>query len=301
MDKVCVLMSTYNGEKYLKEQLDSILNQKNVDVDLIVRDDNSSDKTIDILQKYNKQNKLKFYKGENLGPAHSFMELLYNAPKADYYAFSDQDDVWLEEKLKAAVVEMKETNKKYVIYSSGVEIVDKDLKKISINNFKKASTLAASFIQSPIAGCTMVINNKMRDVIISKKIQDIEIGMHDSWIYRIGLCIGADIIFDKKAYIKYRQHENNVIGAQKEGSILKKLNRVVCKRKKFKSTVAKNILTLYGEIINDEDKAILKKVANLERNNSLLNKLNIILDKRFRTPNKNANIKFIYDVFKNRI
>lgn len=301
MDNVCVLMSTFNGEKYLKEQIDSILNQKDVDINLIVRDDNSSDKTIDILQKYVEENKLKFYRGNNLKPAHSFMELLYNAPKAEYYAFSDQDDVWLDEKLKSAIVEMKKSNKKYIIYSSCVEIVDKDLKKIGISNSKKIFTLATSFVQSPVVGCTMVINDEMRNMIISKKIQNIEIGMHDSWIYRIGLCIGADIIFDKKAYIKYRQHENNVIGAKKENSVLGKLNRMFYRRKKIKSTVAKNILTLYGEIINDEDKTVLKKVANLEKNNSLIDKLSIILDKRYRTLDKNSNIKFIYDVLNNRV
>ena len=83
---VCVLMSTYNGEKYLEEQIDSILAQKGCKVQLLVRDDGSSDGTIGILQKYHEEGYLEYYTGENLKPAKSFMDLLYNAPKAEYYA-----------------------------------------------------------------------------------------------------------------------------------------------------------------------------------------------------------------------
>lgn len=301
MDKVCVLMSTYNGEKYLKEQLDSILNQKNVDIKLIVRDDSSSDKTIDILQKYNEENKLKFYKGDNLRPAHSFMNLLYNAPKAEYYAFSDQDDFWLEEKIKIAIDKMKKSNKKYIIYSSNVEIVNKDLQRIDLKIPQKNFTLASSFIQSPVIGCTMIINNELRNEIIKKNIDNIEIGMHDSWIYRIGICIGADIIYDENAYIKYRQHENNVIGTKQDDTIFGKITRMLKIRKKGRSIVAKNLLNLYGQMINDENKNILNKIARLESGNSMMEKFDVIFDKRFRTPNKNANIKFIYDVLMNRV
>lgn len=94
--KVIVLMSTYNGEKYLKEQIDSILNQVKVEVFLMIRDDGSSDNTIAILKEYERQNRnIKIIKGKNIGVGNSFMQLLYNSAEAEYYAFADQDDVWV--------------------------------------------------------------------------------------------------------------------------------------------------------------------------------------------------------------
>ena len=87
MEKVVVLMSTYNGEKYLEEQIKSIINQKDVQVDLFVRDDGSNDTTLEILSKYEKKNILKLYTGQNLKSAYSFMDLIMNAPNSEYYAF----------------------------------------------------------------------------------------------------------------------------------------------------------------------------------------------------------------------
>lgn len=93
---ITVLMSTYNGEKYLKEQLDSILNQEQVDLKLLIRDDGSTDGTVNILKEYeNSHTNIKWYSGLNLGCGKSFFQLVLDAPKSDYYAFVDQDDVWV--------------------------------------------------------------------------------------------------------------------------------------------------------------------------------------------------------------
>ena len=98
---VCVYMSTYNGEKFLQQQIDSIFQQKNVNVTLLVRDDGSTDRTVDII-KAQKQ-KIVLLEGMNIGAENSFMELLYYEQDADYYAFSDQDDVWMPDKLCTAI------------------------------------------------------------------------------------------------------------------------------------------------------------------------------------------------------
>ena len=92
MKEITVLMSTYNGEMFIREQIDSILNSKDVELQLLVRDDGSSDQTIPILKSYQTKKKLSFYQGHNVRPAKSFMELLCKAPSSKYYAFSDQDD-----------------------------------------------------------------------------------------------------------------------------------------------------------------------------------------------------------------
>ena len=93
--KVAVLMSSYNGEKYIRPQIDSILAQEgNFELSLFVRDDGSTDKTQAILQEYAQKRKLTWYTGNNLGPARSFMDLLKKCKGFNYYAFADQDDYW---------------------------------------------------------------------------------------------------------------------------------------------------------------------------------------------------------------
>ena len=111
--RVSVLMSTYNGEKYLHEQINSILGQQGVEIHLLIRDDGSSDGTVEICKEYAKKyNQITFYQGENLGVGKSFLDLLKHAPDADYYSFADQDDVWLEDKIIRAVTMIKKAEYK---------------------------------------------------------------------------------------------------------------------------------------------------------------------------------------------
>lgn len=96
MKTVSVLLSTYNGEKYLREQLDSLLVQQGVDLRIIARDDGSKDTTVEILKEYaGKDTRVSFFEGKNVGPAQSFFDLIMKSPDSDYYAFCDQDDVWI--------------------------------------------------------------------------------------------------------------------------------------------------------------------------------------------------------------
>lgn len=135
MKTVMVLLSTYNGEKYLKEQIDSVLSQKNVNVNILVRDDGSYDETKTILQKYQDEGKLKWYTGNNLKATYSFLDLLHNTPKADYYAFCDQDDVWNENKLIMAINKLENLPKyKPALYTGRLNITDSELniKKVVI-------------------------------------------------------------------------------------------------------------------------------------------------------------------------
>ena len=103
MVTVLVLMSTYNGEAYLTEQVESILKQADVNVKLLVRDDGSTDNTLRILNKYATEEKLDYITGKNINWMHSFWTLVNMAHGADYYAFADQDDIWFPDKLARAV------------------------------------------------------------------------------------------------------------------------------------------------------------------------------------------------------
>ena len=127
--KVVILLSTYNGAKYLRELLDSLLNQSHKNISILVRDDGSTDATLELLAEYgNKYNNITYYKGENLKPARSFMDLLKQSEDADYYALSDQDDVWLPDKIEIAIKQL-EANKAD-LYHSAFQMTDSNLNPI---------------------------------------------------------------------------------------------------------------------------------------------------------------------------
>ena len=195
--KVAVLMSTYNGEKYLKEQIDSILNQKSVDVTLYVRDDGSSDNTMKIISSYDSSNQVRIIcDGENVGPGLSFMKLLFHVVKEqeeyDYYAFADQDDIWLEEKLYMAINKINSKDKP-VLYCSNQTLYQGGKEKgMKFNSIPEISMIR-SVSSNDFAGCTMVFNRVMALDIVSRKLPGkdfLKSRNHDAWIYmiRIHIC-----------------------------------------------------------------------------------------------------------------
>lgn len=132
---VTVLLSTYNGEKFLEEQLQSLIQQKNVEVRILVRDDGSTDGTVSILDRWKNDRLLNWYTGDNVGAGKSFVDLLFKVPQSDYYAFCDQDDVWLPNKLELSLLKMEQCESihldKPIIIHTDMWVVNKDLELIS--------------------------------------------------------------------------------------------------------------------------------------------------------------------------
>lgn len=220
---ISVIMSTYNGEKYLKEQLDSILRQEKVSVKLLVRDDGSADRTMEIVESY-KEDDIKLIRGENKGPAMSFLTALQEAPDADYYAFADQDDYWQKDKLSSAV-RMLEKSKGAAVYSSAYDITDEDLNVQQKNaGFLWEYTLRESLVYRAPLGCTIVMNKAMRDKVIRTLPRYTR--MHDHWTILSAEALGADILIDKEAHILYRQHAQNVVGGGKQS--FNKNQKIAC-------------------------------------------------------------------------
>lgn len=214
---VAVLMSTYNGEKYLREQIDSILSQKGVDIHLYIRDDGSDDKTIEILEEYAKEDLLRYKLGKkNLGAGSSFMHLLYSVPdQYDYYAWSDQDDVWLDDKICVAVDMIKSSGKQ--LYISNLMCVDKDLNSIGLRNRERADTSIYSIIcENQTNGCTMVFTKAFRNELAEERRRpDDSLFLsryHDTWTAMVGSVKNA-ITYDSDYHILYRQHESNEVGS----------------------------------------------------------------------------------------
>ena len=132
--KVTVLLSTYNGHQHIKELVDSVLMQDSVDVKLQVRDDGSTDDTIDILRSYN-DSRITVKKGENLKPALSFLTLLRECDDSDYYAYCDQDDYWYPNKLITAINELKIIQDP-ALFISTYDVCDENLNKMFTYDMK---------------------------------------------------------------------------------------------------------------------------------------------------------------------
>lgn len=211
MEKILVLMATYNGEKYLQEQLDSIYKQKGVDADILVRDDGSKDSTISILKDNEKKHSLKWYQGKHCNVQKGFFELMQKAVNMNYnyFAFSDQDDVWDDDKLLVAYRNIC-NSPGCALYYSGQRLVDENLKLIENHELNKERSLKSRFVLSDFAGCTGVFNRKLlEETIIFKPNYML---MHDTWILRICICLGGKVVIDSEPHMNYRQHIGNAVG-----------------------------------------------------------------------------------------
>lgn len=271
--KVCVLMSTYNGEKYLKEQLDSILSQVDVEIYLLIRDDGSKDKTLEILDIYNKLGNVTVIKGENLGVKRSFLTLISMAPDYfDYYALSDQDDYWLEDKMISAINhiegEVKSLEDNFLYYSNTC-LVDKDL--VSLNeigfNVDRPYNFGEILIRNCASGCTYVFGRRLKSLIQMRQDLNMEnIPMHDHWMNMICLATGGKIVFEKKSHILYRQHGDNVVGSNKNSFFAKVIKSSLFKKTDNRYIHANSLLENYEDLITDCNKKTLSKITNYKDN-----------------------------------
>jgi glycosyltransferase involved in cell wall biosynthesis len=213
--RICVLLSTYNGAPYLAAQLDSLKAQQGVRVDLHVRDDGSSDATLAVLARYGDTwpNLAKVRSGPNLRPAASFLELLRTAPPgADFYAFCDQDDVWLPQKLARATQAIA-AHKGPALYCSNVTCVAEDLSVIGVPRRNDDPRLQHLLFENIAYGCTTVINRAARDLVAPRLSDPASIIMHDWWIALAVAAFGS-IHYDPEPQILYRQHGSNSLGAE---------------------------------------------------------------------------------------
>ena len=261
MYRCLVLLSTYNGEKYLPELLDSVMAQKDVIIDVLARDDGSKDKTVEILKK---NDRVQVYTGENLKPAKSFLDLILKADASyDYYALCDQDDVWKADKVISAIEHIKDSNKP-TLYSSAVEVVDRDLnfirKSFTDNSFKDP---LYDILTYGTPGCTFVFNKALMQKL--KEYKPTTISMHDSWISFVCLAVNGLFYSDHEAYILYRQHDANVLGAQRH-SLKDTLAGIIKNKNVLRSDMAKEILIGYSYGMSPKTKEAFCAFAEYKEN-----------------------------------
>jgi len=244
LNKIDILIATHNGEKYLAEQLNSLLEQTYQNWQAIIHDDNSTDNTSHILRDYASRYPEKFYLiDDNTSfrcPKENFSHLMHFS-KSDYLMFCDQDDVWLPNKVELTLLKMLEVEKKQksrpIIVHSDLKIVDHNLKVIaeSMSEFQKIptnlNTLEQILAKSSVTGCTMMLNKKAKEV--SMPIHKLSI-MHDWWVAAKVLQNKGEIAYINIPLVLYRQHHSNSVGAKKI-NILTCLTRILRLRQSLKS------------------------------------------------------------------
>lgn len=226
MNKIIILLSTYNGSKYLKNQLTSLASQTYKEFEIIARDDGSSDKSYDLLSKFTESSSLHVRvlpNHTNLGVKKSFELLAREALEggANYMMFCDQDDIWEPEKVEKSLQKMQELEKFYpdtpLLVHTDLHVVDENLHLLD-NSFwhyqnldPSKDSLNRALMQNIVTGCTMMINRKL--ALLSLPIAN-EAIMHDWWIALVATQFGKIDFLDEQT-MKYRQHSSNDTGAKK--------------------------------------------------------------------------------------
>ncbi len=253
MYSVAVVMSTYNGETYLREQIDSVLAQKDVRTELYIRDDGSSDGTEGILREYRRQyHNIHVMRGKNAGVGNSFYRLLYKIPADyDYYAFADQDDIWKEQKLSRAISLLQKSGAS--LYASNQECVNSAGESMGLRyrkNEKIHLTPLSIMSRNMLAGCTMVFPKKTFDALVLPEHRPSEYllrnRIHDVWTAMVASMLDG-IVYDDESFMLYRQHAHNVVGASEE-TLSKRVKAIF---EKLRSPEQRNGRSLIaGEIVS---------------------------------------------------
>ena len=262
--KVLVLLATCNGEKYLRQQLDSIYAQEDVEVSIFATDDGSTDSTIAILEEYKKNHSLTIHHhGEPHEFTYNFIDAIFANKNTsfDYYAFSDQDDVWMKEKLSSAIEMLKKNSKS--VYSSNLTIVNENLDGETLMNddsIQRCNKYNAVF-ENVATGCTIVFSKAFLDLLVRYYPKNIY--LHDYWVYLLAIYTD-NYIYDSRSFIKYRQHGCNQIGDSSKKGVKTYYKRFKAS-KGHQRALCEQLLEGYRDIIGEENASIVEVMAGYKK------------------------------------
>lgn len=264
---VAILLCTMQGQHFLSEQLESIFWQTYTSWTLWVSDDGSSDGTHAILANYQSkwgENRFSIHSGPAEGFVANFLSLTCNANiTAEYYAYSDQDDIWEADKLSRALKWLETTPSEIpALYCSRTCNVDRNNNLIGFSRlFSKPPSFANALVQSIGGGNTMVFNDAARRLLRAAGV-DVNVASHDWWVYMVVSGCGGRVYYDPQPSVRYRQHETNLIGAT--GNWKAKLGRVtLLMQGRFKRWNSVNVAALQMLRVNltPENKYILDEFS----------------------------------------
>ena len=271
-------MATYNGEKYLNEQLDSIFAQTNGDWKLLIRDDGSVDNSLDIIEEYTIKypDRIMVVTDEDgrIGPCMSFARLLDRA-NTEYITFCDQDDVWLPDKIEVSISCIRDLEKQHghitpLLVHTDLMVVNSRLQLLAESFWKyqkvkpEFTTLNRAMVQNVVTGSTVMMNRSLVD--LATPIPDTAI-MHDWWVTLVASAFGNVNTHDK-ATVLYRQHEKNKLGAQRFG--IKYVTSCLVTIKEIKKSIlcaqtqAMSFLERYQNRLSVEDKEMAGAFVTLK-------------------------------------
>jgi glycosyltransferase involved in cell wall biosynthesis len=287
---VAILMCTYNGERFIEDQIRSIARQNYTNWYLIISDDGSTDHTLEIISELSAElpNKIQLRKGPRQGFAVNFLSLASDKSiKAEYFAFSDQDDVWLPEKIKNAVniISANEVKNSAYLYCGRTIYTDEQLSPQAMSSVMgRTPSFANALVQSIAGGNTMIFNNEVKKLL--ENIGVVEIPSHDWWVYQIVTGSGGKVFYDTAAYVYYRQHESALIGGNT--SLVSKIKRLRgLLDGHLREWSDKNIFALNkaSQYLTDHSKSTLNCFSSLRESNAL-NRLLVALMSGIYRQNK---------------
>ena len=269
--RVNILMSTYNGEKFVADQIESIQKQTYTDWNLIIRDDGSIDRTCEIVDDFvSKDNRIKLIRAENVGVIKSFHELVTDNNNADFYFFADQDDYWLPEKLTIMLEEAKKhDNTIPVMYYTDLKVTDKNLNVTSESMIRSQSdhantSLVQELTENTVTGAASMINYELAKLWQTTN----DIIMHDWYLAIVAAALGELVYIDQPTHL-YRQHDSNVLGAR---TLAKRIRKWIHPNLWFEKywwlitasqKQAQKLLTENLSALSETDKALVTDYVNI--------------------------------------
>jgi glycosyltransferase involved in cell wall biosynthesis len=217
---IAVLLATYNGAQYLQEQLDSYAKQTLLPALILVSDDGSTDATRQILKQFAQARphlNVQVLQGPCRGVAQNFLYLMHQVPDhIDMVSFSDQDDIWLPGKLTRSVQMLAGKNHAALYCARTLEWqAETDMRRLSQHRTGHATGFRHALVQNIAGGNTMVLNKAALEIVRGASLEAGEIVMHDWWVYQIIAAAGGQTVYDDIPMMLYRQHQQNVIGANR--------------------------------------------------------------------------------------
>ncbi|USJ20512.1 glycosyltransferase family 2 protein [Lactococcus formosensis] len=295
MPKVNILMSTYNGEKFVAEQIESIQKQTFQDWNLIIRDDGSKDETVKIVEHFSSEDhRIQVIKAKNVGVIQSFYQLV-KADIADFYFFADQDDYWLPEKLEIILTEAEKHDKNIpTMYYTDLKVVDKQLNILSESMIRSQSDHANTELVQELTENTVTGGASMINHALAEEWQTTEdIIMHDWYLALLATAIGELVYIDQPTHL-YRQHDANVLGARTWTKRMKKWLRPHLWFEKYwwliesSQKQAQKLLTEKLDKLSLSNKALIQDYVDLldmpkEKRRQTLNQYNLRKNKNYHT------------------
>jgi len=278
---VTVFLCTKDGERFLNKQLESFLNQTHKNISIVASDDGSVDKTVSILEGFKNQQSsipLEIKVGPKEGVAKNFLNQIWESVNnSEFYAFSDQDDIWEKDKLERAIKYLNRVEQNVpALYCSRTRLIDKDDRAIGYSHLYTEQPSFANAIVQNIGGGNTMVMNKGAFALIQQTPNDINIVLHDWWAYMLITGVGGYVFYDEEHSVNYRQHERNQVGANQSfaarmyriwllitGEFRKWNNGNLKGLNELKQCLTDNNKEIYEKIINARKDGVFKRATKI--------------------------------------